>query len=277
MPRVTSAIRKQQSRPEPRRRGAGGHTELLSGVGDRIKAFAESIADQLGLDDDARRQLELNAASQVVAISALGGVTAAAAAAGGGMEDGMPFGATTPATGEGGAEARKRARLVADDGSGSSSTHPAGPAAVPVLPPRSSTATDGRQLLQQARRGEKFEVTMQGRYGAGNVYDWSDVVSVCERIEAGKLMLRELDDRDEAGNLVHKVPRSTITRWMEDDALIMGRSGKTGVEGRAHWRVELEDRNRTFLKKAGVQSLLGDEVEDALMVKFAEAGKKGWQ
>ena len=57
----------------------------------------------------------------------------------------------------------------------------------------------------------------------------------------------DLDKRDSAGRLVHLVPRASMrNKWLVDDDVVMKRSGKRGVPGTPHWKVERDVRRTTI-------------------------------
>jgi hypothetical protein len=80
-------------------------------------------------------------------------------------------------------------------------------------------------------------VVPKATYGARSEYTWDDVVALARKIEAGKLRKKDLDAVGADGKLVHMIPRNTMAGWLKDDAEVMRKKGKRGIEGEAHWKV----------------------------------------
>ena len=136
-------------------------------------------------------------------------------------------------------------------------------------PPSSSAAT-----LTDGKRGAVVAVKPAAMYGAGKSYFWKDVVAVAKLLQEGKIALADLDKTKPDGSLLHKVPRTSMTKWLADDAVVMQKAGKRGIAGTAHWRVEIEVRNRVELSKAGASNVLG-AAETRLRYDFGDAARKG--
>ena len=136
-------------------------------------------------------------------------------------------------------------------------------------PPSSSAAA-----LTDGKRGAVVAVKPAAMYGAGKSYFWKDVVAVAKLLQEGKIALADLDKTKPDGSLLHKVPRTSMTKWLADDAVVMQKAGKRGIAGTAHWRVEIEVRNRVELSKAGASNVLG-AAETRLRYDFGDAARKG--
>ena len=118
--------------------------------------------------------------------------------------------------------------------------------------------------LFSAKRGAVVEVIAAATYGARKTYDWDDVVDLGQKIESGALKIADVNNKDENGNWIHKVPYTTMRDWIKDDHVVMSakKPPSVGVRGEPHWKVELEVRRRTSLKTsggcgAGKQTVLG--------------------
>ena len=107
--------------------------------------------------------------------------------------------------------------------------------------------------LFSAKRGAVVEVIAAATYGAGKSYDWDDVVDLGQKIESGALKIADVNNKDENGDWIHKVPYTTMRDWIKDDHVVMStkKPPSVGVRGEPHWKVELEVRRRTSLKMAG--------------------------
>lgn len=110
-----------------------------------------------------------------------------------------------------------------------------------------STSGDSPGTLQAARRGERFVVQPTAGYRA---YTWDDVVTLCRKVEDGEVAKHDLGKPEsEGGPAGPLIGRSTMYKWLRDDEKVRKNAGfATGVEGVAHWRVELDQRRRTSLK-----------------------------
>ena len=71
------------------------------------------------------------------------------------------------------------------------------------------------------------------------------MVAVARLLEAEKITLKDLDKKAPGGALLYRVTRTSMTKWLADDYKQMASSGKRGLHGIAHWKVELEVRGRT--------------------------------
>jgi hypothetical protein len=127
------------------------------------------------------------------------------------------------------------------------------PAAAPVKAAKRSGGSGSLDVLSSGRRGELVVVQPSATYAAGKSYFWDDVVAVARLLEGGKITLKDLDKKKPDGDLLYRVPRTTMTKWLTDDYKQMASSGKRGLQGVAHWKVELEVRGRTELSKAGAK------------------------
>ena len=115
-------------------------------------------------------------------------------------------------------------------------------------------------------RGATVAVQPSVRYAARSDYSWNDVCAAGALVEDGKIKKADLELRDKDGKLRYNVPRTTMLKWLEDDATARQKVGKRGVAGTPHWRVERDVRRRTKLNKPGPGPLLGS-AEDLLMLR----------
>ena len=118
--------------------------------------------------------------------------------------------------------------------------------------------------LSSVKRGAVVGIVAAATYGASKTYDWEDIVDLGEKIDSGALKLADVNNKDENGNWIHKVPYNTMRDWIKDDHVVMSakKPPSVGVRGEPHWKVELEVRRRTSLKTpggcgAGKQTVLG--------------------
>ena len=131
---------------------------------------------------------------------------------------------------------------------------------------------DARAFPPLVPRGTIAVATLRGKYGARKTYDFSDIVSLAQRIEKKEVTL--IDIKKDKSHEKFKVPYSTMRDWLKDDALVMEKKGKRGVSGTPHWKVERDVRRRTELSKPGPGPVLGAG-KKALIVKMADAANRG--
>jgi len=141
-----------------------------------------------------------------------------------------------------------------------------------ALQPPVPRLDDARAFPPLVPRGTIAVATLRGKYGARKTYDFSDIVSLAQRIEKKEVTL--IDIKKDKSHGKFKVPYSTMRDWLKDDALVMEKKGKRGVSGTPHWKVERDVRRRTELSKPGPGPVLGAG-EKALVVKMADAANKG--
>ena len=141
-----------------------------------------------------------------------------------------------------------------------------------ALQPPVPRLDDARAFPPLVPRGTIAVATLRGKYGARKTYDFSDIVSLAQRIEKKEVTL--IDIKKDKSHEKFKVPYSTMRDWLKDDALVMEKKGKRGVSGTPHWKVERDVRRRTELSKPGPGPVLGAG-EKALVVKMADAANKG--
>ena len=125
----------------------------------------------------------------------------------------------------------------------------------PVVKRRPVSASSSAATLTEGKRGAVVAVKPAATYGAGKSYFWKDVVEVAKLLQGHKISLADLDKTKPGGSLLYKVPRTSMTKWLADDAVVMQKAGKRGIAGTAHWRVEIEVRGRIELSKAGASNV----------------------
>jgi hypothetical protein len=277
LPRLTSLISKKKKKSggdkRPRRVKAGG---LPAADAAGIKALGAAYGHALDLNPRERRLVELGAAAFALGFrAACDAPSNPAEHAAVSMEIETPLTTRVPDS-----ERQRPKRPAQAVAIAANKKQRRATATTATATPQAAAESSGAAMTKSIRRGKRgdvFEVSFKASYGAGKDYTWDDVVNVCRLLTDKKLNLVDLDTVDETGRLLHKVPRTTAERWLQDDAEFMAERGEDGVEGRAHWLVELEDRGRTNVPTPGVKQVLGEEVEDKLMLDISEAAIKGWQ
>ena len=228
----------------------------------KVMGIADAIADALNLSPGGLKVAKIAAASAYAVGMVDGSGHAVALSTGGSGQQSGKHVVPRPA----GPSSSKKQKAYS-----SSSAHPSS---------ASSSALSGAapvdSSLAGGKRGEQVIVQPKAQYGAGKTYEWNDVVVACKKIGAGQLTLADLGTKDAFGKLKHRVPRTSINRWLKDDHEAQRLKGLRGIVGTEHWKVELEVRGRTSLSKPGPGTMLG-AAENFLMLKLAEAAKKGWQ
>ena len=127
-----------------------------------------------------------------------------------------------------------------------------------ALQPPVPRLDDARAFPPLVPRGTIAVATLRGKYGARKTYDFSDIVSLAQRIEKKEVTL--IDIKKDKSHGKFKVPYSTMRDWLKDDALVMEKKGKRGVSGTPHWKVERDVRRRTELSKPGPGPVLGADI-----------------
>ena len=67
------------------------------------------------------------------------------------------------------------------------------------------------------KRGTAIIVKPKATYSARSAYDFEEICTIGAQLASGKLKKTDLDKRDEHGELVHVVPRTTMNHWIMDD------------------------------------------------------------
>ena len=135
--------------------------------------------------------------------------------------------------------------------------------------------------LHNGVRGKSRHVLLSVQYRARTSYNWEDICILGEKLEKQEIKLCELH-RDGDDQFPHKVPPTTMSRWIrrDEDAVAIGGSVTVGDvhPGMPHWRAERE-RGRTSLSKpGGVKgggSRLGAQAEERLMGILGRAALSG--
>ena len=272
---INKLKKKQKKKVKARAAGGGG-----SSGADAVSAIAESIADALGLTPTRAGLAQLAALAGYAAGFAAGSSQSPIVTAEQQQQQQQQyprtFAAPEAASASGASDERVPQRR-------SSRNQPLVETPAPSMAKRlkqaagSGSSSSSSIAIEKPRRGDTYEVQAKASYGARKTYDFSEIVAIAKQLESGKLQKADLDKRDKDGNLLYKVPRTTMTDWLKDDAVLMAEKGKRGVKGSPHWRVELEVRGRKCLSKPGPGCVLGESVEDKLMLTISEAALKGWQ
>jgi hypothetical protein len=120
-----------------------------------------------------------------------------------------------------------------------------------LAPPSKAT------VLPAAPRGTALIVVPTTSYGAGTDYFWEDVVAAARMLQSKKIMPTDLRKTTADGSLLHRVPYSTMLRWLKDDDEVMRERRHRGVKGSPHWVVELDTRRRETQPLAGAANGAG--------------------
>ena len=114
-----------------------------------------------------------------------------------------------------------------------------------------------RSMLASVSRGELLVVKPKASYRSG--YTFADICELCARItdEHDPLTLAEIRKHPED----YKVPRNTLVDYLKP----------YGPTRAAKWLVRRDVQRKTTLPKSGGGTVLGDAVEEKLMVTMADA------
>jgi hypothetical protein len=143
---------------------------------------------------------------------------------------------------------------------------------------RPSAVARASEALATVPRGAKVVVSVRGAYNAStNQYDFNgeegaphSIVGIGRQILAGNLKLSHLRAKN------HGVPYATMQRWCRDDKKARElQKVRGGVAGKPHWLVELEQRNRRSLDRAGAPTVLAQPARTLIAHEVIKQKKAG--
>ena len=143
-----------------------------------------------------------------------------------------------------------------------------------------TTMSTVAEKLATVRRGAKAAVKAKGHYRIGGKYNMDTIYKYCARIDNKRDDMKVswmLNPTTAAKHELAYIPRTTLRRWLEDDAVVMAKKGLKGCAGVPHWRAEKEIRRRRGLPKLGAPSQLTDAQQKAIMQRVDLSDQEGAQ